>query len=120
MIVTVLSPFTGTGTSMADAFRPLIWDVMGQPACEHVATAKMADGQIPAVNLMMFEFDATGAQLAALKSDNRFFVLSPGPDNTGNALTTWLSGKGAAGHGVTNGDDEATARAKLVDYCRNL
>jgi hypothetical protein len=46
--------------------------------------------------------------------------LEPGPGYNGSALVNWLTGKGAQGHGITEGESAETARGKIINYCKGL
>lgn len=118
MIVTLLSPYVVLSNG-SNSFGPLLDEVMPGVGWRD-ATDRVMTGGIPDTNLYVLEAEMDGPQLATLKADGRFFVLSPGPGGTGAALLTWLDGKGAAGHGVSAADDEATAIGKLQGWCRAL
>lgn len=115
----VLTPITGTGAPGVDDYRPLLMDEYALDGGSDLTMRNPSDG-IPSVNLYVIKCTLSGQELAKVKSDNRFFVLSPGPGNTGSALTNWLASKGATGHGVTNSDNADQATAKLRDWCRDL
>lgn len=114
----ILSPYTGPSEN-DDAHHALIADVLPGVAWQDV-TGRPWTGGIPATNMLVIEAELSGQQVSALKSDDRFFVLKPGPGNKGTALTNWLANQGATGHGVTEDDDEDAATEKLKKYCRNL
>lgn len=111
----VITPYGGSGIPDVDEWYPLIRDVYSGRIDDY--TGRMFN--VPSHNLLVVKIpDIDGPDLAVIKSDNRFFVLSPGPGNSGNALTTWLSGKGANGHGVTNSDTAEEATSKLREHFR--
>lgn len=114
----VISPYTGPSEN-DDAHHPLILDVLPGVAWQDI-TGRPWTGSIPATNMLVIEAELSGQQVSALKNDNRFFVLKPGPGNKGSALTNWLTDQGATGHGVTESDDEAAAIAKLRSFCKGL
>jgi hypothetical protein len=119
MITEIITPYTGSGTSISDAIRPLLVDVIDTAEYGDITGNQLANG-IPAVNLLVITADVSGAQLSQIKSDNRFFVLEPGQGYSGSALVNWLAIKGAAGHGVTEGEAADTARSKVISYCKGL
>lgn len=115
----ILSPYTLKDLGpMGTARQPLFNDLFEHTKVEHLADATASAG-IPAVDLMLLKVELTGAELGTVKSDGRFFVLSPGPGNTGNALTNWLDSKGAAAAGVTQSDDVSQAAGKLTAFLRS-
>lgn len=111
----IITPYTGDGQSEATSYRPLLGDILPIGGFNDI-TGNPLSGGIPADNLLVIEAEVTGGQLSDIKSDNRFFVLEPGPGYNGNALVTWLNGKGASGAGVQQGDAAETAKAKLLAY----
>lgn len=114
----ILSPYTLKDLGpMGTARQPLFNDLFGHVKVEHLADAEASAG-IPSVDLMLLKVELTGEQLGQVKSDGRFFVLSPGPGNKGNALTTWLENNGASGAGVTAQDSEFDAAAKLIPFLK--
>jgi hypothetical protein len=119
MIAEIITPYTGSGSSVSDAIRPLLVDVIGPTGYDDITGNPLANG-IHAVNLLVITADVSGAQLSQIKSDDRFFVLEPGPGYNGSALVNWLTGKGARGHGVTAGEDASSARGKVIAYCKEL
>jgi hypothetical protein len=119
MIAEIITPYTGSGASPSDAIRPLLVDVIGQTGYDDITGNPLANG-IPAVNLLVVSAEVSGAQLSQIKSDDRFFVLEPGPGYNGSALVNWLTGKGAQGHGITEGESAETARGKIINYCKGL
>lgn len=114
----IISPYTGDG-SETSFHRPLISDALSGVPWKDVTDRSMAMG-IPATNMLVIEAELSDDQVSQLKSDDRFFVLKPGPGNKGSALINWLDSKGATGHGVTEDDDADTAISKLSEYCRAL
>lgn len=114
----IVSPYTGDGQSDETAFRPLISEVLPGVSWRDATSRPMSDG-IPAINMLVVETDLSGSQLSQIKSDDRFFVLKPGPGNKGGALLNWLTSKSATGHNVKESDDEATVISKLIVFCRH-
>lgn len=115
----IITPYTGDGLSPETAFHPLLMDVIPAVSFVDITDHPMESG-LPAVNLLVISAEVTDAQLSQIKSDDRFFVLEPGPGYNGSALVNWLTSKGAQGHGVTAGEEAVTARGKIINYCKNL
>lgn len=112
----IVSPYTGPSEN-DDAHHPLMSDVLPGVAWQDI-TGRPWTGNIPATNILVIEAELSGAQISQLKSDDRFFVLKPGPGNKGQALLNWLASKGASGHGVTEDDNADAAAEKLKHYLR--
>lgn len=119
MIALIITPYTGDGQSIETGYRPLLGDFIPAQGWND-ATGNPLTGGIPSVNLLVVEADVTAQQLSTIKSDNRFFVLEPGPGYNGNALTNWLNGKGASAAGVQQGDAGEVARDKVISYLRSV
>lgn len=114
----IITPYTGDGLSVDTGYRPLLLDVISIGGFNDITGNPLASG-IPSVNLLVIEADVTAQQLSTIKADDRFFVLEPGPGYNGNALVTWLNGKGASGAGVQQGDAGEVARDKVIGYLRS-
>ena len=122
MIATILTPYVVCTEGSFEYNGNLFHQLFPENYCVNIGDKESLPvlGGFPSVNMCVVEAQVTGAQLAQIKSDNRFFVLDPGPGNNGNALLNWLDSKGAQGHGVTENCPPETCIRKLREYCRGL